>query len=57
MNLRNLRQIRQFASERVQQSPSQKQIVLIYAALALGLTALVTVVSHVLGLMMTISAA
>jgi len=52
MNLRNLRQIRQFASERVQQSPSQKQIVLIYAALALGLTALVTVVSHVLGLMM-----
>ena len=52
MNLRNLRQIRQFASDRLQQSPSQKQIVVIYAGLALGLTALVTVLSHVLGLMM-----
>ena len=52
MNLQNLRQIRRFASERLQQSPSQKQIVVIYAALALGLTALVTVLSHVLGLMM-----
>lgn len=50
MNLRNLRQIRGFASERLRQSPSQKQIVVIYAALALGLTALVTVFSHVLGL-------
>ena len=52
MNLRNLRQIRQFASDRLQQSASQKQIVVIYAGLALGLTALVTVLSHVLGLMM-----
>lgn len=52
MNLRNLPQIRQFASERLQRSPSQKQIVVIYAALALGLTGLMTVLSHVLGLMM-----
>ena len=52
MNLRNLRQIREFASERLQQSPSQKQIVVIYAALTLGLTALVTVLNHVLGVMM-----
>ena len=52
MNLRNRRQIHEFASDRVRQSPSQKQIAVIYAALALGLTALVTVLSHVLGLMM-----
>lgn len=51
MNLRNLRQIREFASDRVRQSPSQKQIVMIYAALVLGMTALELVLSHVLGLM------
>ena len=50
MNLKNLRQIHGFAFERVQQSPSQKQIVVIYGALAQGLTALVTVGNHVLGL-------
>jgi len=52
MNLRNLRQIHEFASDRIRQSPSQKRIVMIYAALSLGLTALVTVLSQVLGLMM-----
>ena len=52
MNLRNLRQIHGFASDRLRQSTSQKQIVMIYAGLALGLTALVTVLSHMLGLMM-----
>ena len=52
MNLQNLRQIHQFAADRLRQSPSQKQIVLIYAALALGLTALVSVLSHVLDLQM-----
>ncbi len=50
MNLRNLRQIREFAPERLEASPSQRQIVLIYAGLALGLTALVTVLNHILGL-------
>lgn len=50
MNLRNLREIRDFASQRLAQSPSQQKIVVIYAALALGLTGLVTVLSHVLGL-------
>lgn len=50
MNLRNLRQIHGFASDRLRQSPSQKQIVILYAALALGLTALVTVANHVLGI-------
>lgn len=50
MNLRNLREIKEFSNERLKESPSQQKIVVIYAALALGLTALVTVVSHVLGL-------
>lgn len=50
MNLRNLREINAFASQRLQASPSQKQIVVIYAAIALGLTALVTVANHILGL-------
>ena len=50
MDLRNTREIKGFAAERVQQSPSQKEIVLIYAGLSLGLTAFVTVLSYVLGL-------
>jgi len=50
MNLRNIPEIKQLASQRLKDSPSQQKIVLIYAALALGLTALVTVVSHILGL-------
>ena len=50
MNLRNIREIKEFASRRLEESPSQKRIVIIYVALALGLTALVTVLDHVLGL-------
>ena len=50
MNLRNLREIRDFSRQRLSQSPSQQNIVVIYAALVLGLTALVTVTSHILGL-------
>jgi hypothetical protein len=50
MNLRNTREIKDFASRRLEASASQKQIVLIYIALALGLTALVTVLNHVLDL-------
>jgi len=50
MNLRNLREIKEVSHERLKQSPSQQRIVLIYAGLALGLTALVTVLSHVLSL-------
>ena len=49
MNLRNLREIREFAARRVKESPSQRQIVAVYAALALGLTALVTVANYILG--------
>lgn len=50
MNLRNTREIKEFASRRLEESPSQKRIVTIYIGLALGLTALVTVLNHVLGL-------
>ena len=50
MNLLNLRQIREFAPQRLEASPSQRQIVLIYAGLILGLTALVTVLNHILNL-------
>ena len=50
MNLRNTREIKAFASRRLEDSASQKQIVVIYVALALGLTALVTVLNHVLDL-------
>lgn len=52
MNLRNCREIKSFASQRVKESPSQQKIVVIYAALALGMAALVTVASYVLGLQM-----
>lgn len=50
MNLQNLRQIREFAPERLKAASFQRQIVLIYAGLALGLTVLVTVLNHLLGL-------
>ena len=50
MNLRNTREIKDFASRRLEESASQKQIVTIYIGLGLGLTALVTVLNHVLGL-------
>lgn len=50
MNLRNRREIKDFAAQRLRSSPSQQKIVVIYAALTLGLTALVTVASHILGL-------
>lgn len=50
MNLRNTREIKDFASRRLEDFASQKKIVVIYVALALGLTALVTVLNHVLDL-------
>ena len=49
MNLKNLREIREFSTQRLQAAPSQQKIVAIYAALALGLMGLVTVASHMLG--------
>ena len=52
MNLRNTREINSVAAQRVRQSPSQRKIVMLYAGLALGLTALVTVLNYMLGLQM-----
>ena len=50
MNLRNIREIKELAARRLEASPTQQRIVVIYAALALGLTFLVTVLNHILGL-------
>ena len=50
MNLRNLRKIREVAPQRLEAAPFQRKIVLIYAGLALGLTVLVTVLNHLLGM-------
>lgn len=50
MNLRNIRELKTFAAQRLEQSDSQKQVVWIYAGLILGLTALVTVANHLLGM-------
>ena len=49
MNLRNTREIKDFASRRLEESPAQKRIVTIYISLALGLTFLVTLLNYVLG--------
>ena len=50
MHFSNLREIKEFSARRLQDSPSQKKITMIYAALALGMAALVTVLDYVLGL-------
>ena len=52
MNLKNRREIKAFSSERLKASPSGQKIVVIYAALTLGLVALVTVLRFLLGLQM-----
>ena len=52
MNLRNLREIKNRSEERLSQSASQQKIVMIYAALTLGLMLLVTVSNYVLGVQM-----
>ena len=50
MNIRDRRGIREFAGARLENCREEKKIVLIYAALTLGLSALVTVVNYALGL-------
>ena len=50
MDLRNIREIKEFSSRRLLDSPSQKQIVAIYAACVFTMAALVTVLDYVLGL-------
>ena len=50
MDLRNRREIKTFALQRLKDSPSQQKIVVIYAALTLGLMALTALLSYVLDL-------
>lgn len=50
MNIRNTRELRSFAAERLGNAQNIPRIVLIYAAVTLGLSALVTTVNYVLGL-------
>ena len=52
MNIRDRRQIKDFAAGRLENARDLSRIVLIYSALTLGLTALVTAVNYVLGLQM-----
>jgi len=52
MNIRNHRELKTFAAGRLQNSPNLKKIILIYAALVLGLSGLTSVVNYVLGLQM-----
>jgi len=48
MNIRNIRQIHETASQRLDQAQYKQQIILIYAALSLGLSAVVSVVTYLL---------
>lgn len=50
MDIRNIRELKTFASERLSNARDVKRIILIYAGLSLGLTALVTVINYALGL-------
>ena len=50
MNIRNTQELRAFAAQRVAVSPSQKQILLIYAGIVLGLAALVPLINYIIGL-------
>ena len=50
MDIRNTRTMKTFAAERLETSPQEKKIVLIYSGLTLGLALLTTVVRYVLGI-------
>lgn len=50
MNIRNSKELKTFASQRLENARDEKRIVLIYSALALGLAALTTLVNYLLGL-------
>lgn len=53
MDIRNTREMKAFASQRLGHAREEKRIVAIYVAITLGLSALVTVVNYVLGLQMS----
>ena len=50
MNIRNTQELRAFAAQRVENSPSQKQILLIYAGIVLGLAALIPIINYIIDL-------
>lgn len=50
MNIRNTHELKNFAAERLKNARDEKRIVLIYAGLILGLSALVTISTYVLNL-------
>lgn len=49
MNIRNIRELKQTASQRLSAAPQAKNIVLLYGCISLGLSALVTVVNFIAG--------
>lgn len=50
MDIRNRKELKTFAAQRLGQAQQDKQIVLIYAGLVLGLSLLATVINYLLGL-------
>ena len=50
MNIRNTQELRAFAAQRAAACRSQKQILLIYAGIVLGLAALIPVINYIIGL-------
>ncbi len=50
MDIRNTKQLKSFALERLENTPAQKRIVWIYAGAVMGLSVVVTVLQYVLGL-------
>ena len=49
MNIRNIRQLKADASERLAAAPNAKNIVLVYGGITIGLSALVTVINFIAG--------
>lgn len=50
MNIRETRELKNFAAQRLSHAPVEKRIVAIYAALTLGMAALVTAANYIIGL-------
>ena len=48
MDIRNRKELKTFAAQRLEQAQQEKRIVLIYAVLVLGASLLVTLVNHLL---------
>ena len=48
MDIRNLPQLKETAARRLQQAQYKKQIILIYAGITIGLSALVTILTYLL---------